>query len=102
MGWLDDYMCCNNPFHFTLLASATCTIGQGFSNVQLEVTHIDPIEFKHNVTIKSTATEATWYSINYGSNDAVEQTLRNLMTLKEGHLMVENADGSATNALETV
>jgi len=97
--WLDDYMCCHNPFHFSLLASATCTVGRGFEGVALEVSHIDAVEFEHEVNINSDPDTRSSYEVNYGSYDAVAKALSDFLSMKSAHLFVKNADGTATDAL---
>lgn len=101
--WFDDYMCCNNPFHFKLRLSATCVQGQGFQGVSLSVPHLDPIEFQHQVDLVTQDPGITSsYQVNYGSNAAVEENIMDFLTLKKGSLLVKNADGSSNNALEDV
>eukprot|EP00929_Paragymnodinium_shiwhaense_P032095 TRINITY_DN17855_c0_g1_i3.p1 TRINITY_DN17855_c0_g1~~TRINITY_DN17855_c0_g1_i3.p1 ORF type:complete len:1020 (-),score=169.29 TRINITY_DN17855_c0_g1_i3:353-3412(-) len=50
--FVNDYMCCHNPFHFALEARANCTKGIGFSGVTTDVIYIDPIEFQHTVVLQ--------------------------------------------------
>jgi len=100
--WIDDYMCCDNPFHFSLQASANCTSGQGFHSVKLHTTQIDPIELQHEVVTENVPGFSSSYEVNYGGYDAIEQSLKNFLTLKNGHLLIRNANGSHTDAMEAV
>jgi len=102
---INNYMCCNSPFHFSLLASANCTASNGFRGVELQVAHMDEIEWVQHVnkiTSSHDMDRETSMEINYGSYSAVEDALRNALTMQTGRLMVRNPDGSEMNPLESV
>jgi len=101
--WIDDYMCCNNPFNFALLATADCISGVGFQPVQLKVVHLDRIEFQHQVDIQSSRPgDYASYQINYGNSQAVEKAIHDFLTMKTGHIMLRNPDGSVVDPLEVL
>eukprot|EP00928_Gymnodinium_smaydae_P004889 TRINITY_DN11678_c0_g1_i2.p1 TRINITY_DN11678_c0_g1~~TRINITY_DN11678_c0_g1_i2.p1 ORF type:complete len:1096 (-),score=179.93 TRINITY_DN11678_c0_g1_i2:128-3415(-) len=97
--WVNDYMCCSGAFHFAILASATCIRGRGFGGVDLTVTQVDRIEFQHQVAVSNLPDDKTSYQVDYGSSDAVEKAIRKFLTLKNGQLIMKNADGSVIDAL---
>lgn len=97
--WVDDYMCCDNPFHFTLEASVRCTLGQGFHPIQLHAPHVDHINFKHRVEVEKTQDSSMSWNIDYGRSSNVEQALRMILTGKRGKLLIKNSDGSTTDPL---
>jgi len=102
---INNYMCCNGPFHFSLLASADCTSEKGFEGVELQVGHMDQIEWIQNVNTITSSHDLdleTNMEVNYGSYSAVEDALRNALTMQTGRLMVRNPDGSEMNPLEGV
>merc|ERR1712224_302357 len=88
--WLDDNMCCKNPFHFRLQASAVCTREDGFHKVQVDIPKLDKLEFKHTVH----DVDKGWYQVDYGSYDVVETTLKSLFRQKAGEVRIKNADGT--------
>jgi hypothetical protein len=96
----------DKPFHFSLAASANCSAGSGFQGIELGVAHIDEIQWtehmnnlmpSHNLGGVETSVE-----VDYGSHSAVEDALRNALTMQTGHLIVRSPDGSETNPLESV
>lgn len=101
-----NYMCCNSPFHFSLLVSANCTSRTGFQGVELQVAHMDQIEWVEHVNKITSMNDdldlETSMEVNYGSYSAVEDALRNALTMQTGRLMVRNPDGSEMNPLESV
>jgi len=98
---INDYMCCRNPFHFAIEASVTCTDGKGFGVVELEVAQIDRIEFEHQTEIASDPLDETSLQVNYGSFKEVEGSVRDFLTMKTGHLLLKNPDGSVTDPLDS-
>jgi len=97
--WVDDYMCCDNPFKFTVQVSVRCTLGRGFHPIQLHVLHMDEINFKHRVEVQRTQDFSASWNIDYGRSDDVEQMLRKFLTGKRGKLLIRNSDGSTTDPL---
>jgi hypothetical protein len=101
--FVDGYMCCNKPFHFTIEIMANCTAGVGFSGVEVKVANIDQIEWvqhEQNIIADDPHNQAS-LEVNYGSYEAVQRALRNILTMKTGHLVVENPDGSEHNPLQS-
>jgi len=105
--FINDYLCCDKPFHLSLQALATCTVGQGFKAVKLEVVHVDPIEFQHSVDLKLSDSQGdspgdqSFVHIDYGRFGAVEKAIRNFLTMKTGRPVLFNSDGSVTDPLES-
>jgi hypothetical protein len=101
--FINGYMCCNNAFNFKLEVTANCTAGAGFSGVEVKVAHIDSIEWVQHETnlISDDPNNEASLEVNYGSYSAVQQALRNVLTMKTGQLVVENPDGSERNPLQS-
>jgi len=97
--WINDYMCCDTPFHFTIQASVQCTLGFGFHPMQLNVLHMDHIEFVHRVEVGRSQGFSASYHVDYGRSEMVEHTIMNLMTGKTGKFLIKNSDGSTTDPL---
>jgi len=98
--FIDDYMCCNNPFHFAMEAVGSCVKGKGFDDFKLHLTHMDPIEFVHKVNLVNHDSGSLSYKVNYGSDEIVEETLKNIMSGTEGKLLMRSADGSTADGME--
>jgi len=100
--WLSDYMCCDKILHFTLQVSAECVHGIGFGDMQLEMLHLDKIDFvqKTNLVVSPGASES--FEMDYGTSEVVEKAIANFMTLKTGKLLMRNSDGSTTDTLQTL
>jgi len=97
--WVDDYMCCDKAFHFTIQASVRCTLGYGFRPIQLHVLHMDPIIFKHHGELSRSGDFRAEWNIDYGRSDDLEKVLKNFLTGKQGKVLFKNSDGSTTDPL---
>jgi len=67
--------------------------------------HMDQIEWVQHVNQITSSQDLdleTHMEVNYGSFSAVEDALRNALTMQTGRLMVRNPDGSEMNPLESV
>eukprot|EP00747_Dinoflagellata_sp_TGD_P181269 gnl/TRDRNA2_/TRDRNA2_35051_c0_seq1.p1 gnl/TRDRNA2_/TRDRNA2_35051_c0~~gnl/TRDRNA2_/TRDRNA2_35051_c0_seq1.p1 ORF type:complete len:1165 (+),score=199.27 gnl/TRDRNA2_/TRDRNA2_35051_c0_seq1:67-3495(+) len=72
---IDNYMCCDNPFHLTWVISTTCSEEEGFTPLDIELSHVDHVEFVKKVGDPSN----TNFVVDYGDATAVIQ--RALQTL---------------------
>jgi hypothetical protein len=82
--WADDYLCCDQAFHFQLQASMVCSETSGFSPVSLHLTHTDPIDFKHRIHSENGA--LTW---DYGRQEVVEKALANFVAGNNSRLLLK-------------
>jgi len=99
--WVNDYMCCDKSFHFTIQASARCVQGRGFERVRLHVLHMDAIDFKHEEQYEGGQGDSTSIAWDYGRFGVVEKALSNFMTLNTGKLLMKNSDGSIVDVLSS-
>jgi len=83
--WFDDNMCCTNPFHFKIRASAECEQGRGFHRIEMDLPKLDPIELKHSVD----QGDQGYYETNYGSVSVVQDALRNIFKKTTSQVRVE-------------
>jgi len=81
-------------------AVGSCVKGKGFDDFKLHLTHMDPIEFVHKVNLVNHDSGSLSYKVNYGSDEIVEETLKNIMSGTEGKLLMRSADGSTADGME--
>jgi len=103
--WVNDYLCCDNPFRFVLQATADCVEESGFTPMELSIVDSDPIKFGHKWEDTSqddwsiTSSSIEW---DYGRQGLVEQELRKVVTGKTGTLLVKTTSGAVIDALKSV
>jgi len=97
--WINDYMCCDKAFHFTIQASVQCTQGFGFHPMRLHVLRMDPIEIQHNVEVEKQQDFSAYYHVDYGRNEGVEHVIKKFLSGNSGKLLIKNSDGSTTDPL---
>jgi hypothetical protein len=97
--WVNDYMCCDKAFHFTIRATAQCTQGFGFHPMRLHVLRMDPIEIQHNVEVEKNQDFSASYHVDYGRNEEVERVIKKFLSGNRGKLLIKNSDGSTTDPL---
>eukprot|EP00928_Gymnodinium_smaydae_P087701 TRINITY_DN71933_c0_g1_i1.p1 TRINITY_DN71933_c0_g1~~TRINITY_DN71933_c0_g1_i1.p1 ORF type:complete len:1063 (+),score=225.23 TRINITY_DN71933_c0_g1_i1:188-3376(+) len=99
--WINDYMCCDGPFRFTIQASATCREVDGFQKVHLEFSHLDKIKFSHKVDqITKNPGEHRWYQVDYGEARQVQEALEDFLRGGAGRLVVKTPDGQGEDFLQ--
>merc|ERR1712048_335539 len=47
--WVNDYLCCDDPFHFVIQAATQCLEESGFVPLELSIVDSDPIKFVHSL-----------------------------------------------------
>jgi hypothetical protein len=92
--WIDDNMCCTNPFHFTIELSAVCSPGKGFNSMRLDIPHFDAIDLKHTVN----DTQGSYHT-DYGSFEVLQEALRKMFTMKAAQVQVQTQDGYIDNPM---
>jgi len=103
--WVNDYLCCDNPFRFVLQATTNCVEESGFTPMELSIVDSDPIKFGHKWEDttqddwSSTSSSIEW---DYGRQGLVEKELRKVITGKTGTLLVKTTSGAVIDALESV
>ncbi|CAE8683668.1 unnamed protein product [Polarella glacialis] len=95
--FLRDYFCCDQVFHFTLQATAVCVPGIGFQPMQLNMLHMDKIEFVEKSSMVLSPGASASLNVDYGTSEVVAQVLEKFMTLKTGKLLSRDEDGSTTD-----
>jgi len=97
--WVNDYMCCDKAFHFTIQATVQCTQGFGFHPMRLHVLRMDPIEIQHEVEVEKKQDFSASYHVDYGRNEKVEHVIKKFLSGDRGKLLIKNSDGSTTDPL---
>jgi len=101
--WLDDYMCCDKNFNFTVEVSMPCTEGQGFERARLRFLHIDNPELHHS-SCQSDTQDGSWcmewvYPSAYEMDPNIHAALDDFLTGKKGSLLMKTSDGTVTDVL---
>lgn len=99
--WIDDYMCCHGPFRFQVRASATCNDEHGFySPIKVEVSDMDDFNWIHRTNWQDEEGNSQGFTVNYGSFDAVQETIRGMVMQKAGNFWIDRPDGSRVSPLD--
>jgi len=96
--WVNDYVCCDKDFNFTIQASTTCTDGLGFGPVHVELAHIDRPEIGHTVTSWNSPGSKGFIKVDYGDIDEVskadvQQYINDFLSGGKGNLMMKGPEG---------
>jgi len=92
--WINDYMCCKNPFRFSLRASALCTEDHGFySPVKLAVASLDPFDWKHDANWQDSMGSHITLSVDYGQKSSVQDSVREIFVSQIGEFKMLLQDG---------
>jgi len=105
--WIDDYVCCDKDFNFTIQASATCTEGVGFGPVHVELAHIDRPEIGNTLTSWSSPGSEGFIKVDYGDIDEVskadvQQYINDFLSGGKGNLMMKGPEGELVDIFEFV
>jgi len=103
--WLDDYMCCDKNFNFTVEVSMSCTEGIGFAPARLRFLHIDKPELHHQTCSDDDDSSMCmeWvYPSSYEKNPHVHAALNAFLTGRKGRLMMKTSDGTITDVFNYI
>jgi len=104
--WLNDYMCCDKNFNFTVEISMNCTEGRGFHRAALRFLHIDNPELHHRTCSDQSADGSTcweWvYPSAYEMDPNIHAALNDFLTGKKGKLLMKASDGTITDVFDYV
>mmetsp|Transcript_115548 Transcript_115548/g.204221 ORF Transcript_115548/g.204221 Transcript_115548/m.204221 type:complete len:1057 (-) Transcript_115548:56-3226(-) len=99
--WVDDYMCCQNPFHFELKVSAMCDEQRGFfPPLKLEVSDMDDFNWVHRTNWQDQIGNSQGFTVDYGQHGHVEEAIREIIMGKTGRFWVNRPDGSQIDPLK--
>merc|ERR1711966_43978 len=90
--WVNDYLCCDNPFHFVIQATTECTQESGFDPLELSIVDSDPIKFVHSLEYSrhdDSSSESSSIEWDYGRQGLVEEEISKVITGKTGTLLVK-------------
>jgi len=98
--WINDYMCCQNPFRFSLRASAICDDEHGFmSPIKLEVAQLDPFDWKHDANWEDAMGSHISLSVDYGQKSSVQNQVREVFVSQIGNVRIRLADQTVWDPL---
>jgi hypothetical protein len=103
--WVNDYLCCDNPFRFVLQATTNCVEESGFTPMELSIVDSDPIKFGHkweDTTQDDWSITSSSIEWDYGRQGLVEHEIRKVITGKTGTLLVKTTSGAVIDALKSV
>jgi len=103
--WLDDYMCCDKNFNFTVEVRMPCHEGRGFQRARLKFLHVDKPELKHSTCSDETDSSFCMEWV-YGKADSVDpnlnEALGDFLSGKTGQLLMKTSDSTIVDLLEYV
>lgn len=93
--WVDDYMCCHNPFHWEIRISALCDEERGFfPPLKMEVSDMDDFNWVHRTNWQDQIGNSQGLTVDYGQHGHVEEMIRGVVMGKTGKFWLNRPDGS--------
>jgi len=99
-NWIDGYVCCADPFRFSIRAYAECTDDGGFEHpAKLDLVHVDALGVSSQQT-RTTPTEVDTkiVDMSFAPKDEIESQLRGLFA-NLGSFVLTKQDGSRENLM---
>jgi len=105
--WLDDNVCCDKDFKFTIQASAFCNDTVGFGNIDLGVVYVDRPEIGHTIDSWKGSDGEGFIKIDFGdigdvSHTDIRQKIQDYMRGGKGQLMMKFQEGGPKDVMEYV
>jgi len=98
--WVDNYVCCNQNFSFTVQASTLCTHGVGFDNITMKMVRMDRPEMESTVTQWDLPGSHGELTVDFGDVNTVgsldlKKVIENYLTgrVGGGRLLMRTSEG---------
>ncbi|CAK9041376.1 C-factor (C signal) [Durusdinium trenchii] len=95
--WFNGYMCCDQPFHFTLQVGVLCQQHQGFEAMEVKLLQMDQVALAHDAAVMEGPAWAAVTS-DVGRREMVKQVMEDFLSLHNGQALLQSLNKKASHA----